>query len=559
MSQFVTTCITLFFMPFMHEDVAIVTGAFFITQDKFPVVVAYACLYSGIIASDLMFYGLGMFARRFAWAQRLLIKDKVKQIRARLDANLITSVAIVRVVPGILAPTFLACGWFGLSFRIFLFTTMTAAAIYLAVMLTLVVSFGNTLLPMLGHWGWVVLLVLILTKTFIGWLRKPQVPKEKDPPVELYSKGIFAGLPKLPRQAHSVALAERLPEVLVYLPLFLSWLLRGLRYLSFTLPTVANPLIRAGGLWGESKTGLLASAQEASGSWIAPFFGMQKGGVGNDSHDLAQLLRRIEEAGLHYPLVMKPDVGWQGYGVRKVEKRSEVEDYLVQFPPGETLMVQQVVPWAGEAGVYYMRMPGEPRGHIISLTFRYVPHVVGDGEHSVQELIKGDRRTLFKSALHLGRTSRHRGLPPSLLASVPGRDEVVPLAFIGSLRTGGMYRDARRFITPDLEQRFDAIARAMPEFYFGRFDVRFHSLDELQRGEGFSIIEINGAGSEPIHAWDPQVSIFTLYRELFHFQSMLFKVAAANRRRGYRPMSALQFLRLTRGYARLLKRYPASS
>ena len=176
MSEFVTTCITLFFMPFMHEDVAIVTGAFFITQDKFPVAVAYACLYAGIIASDLMFYGLGMFARRFAWAQRLLIKDKVKQIRARLDANLITSVAIVRVVPGILAPTFLACGWFGLSFRTFLFTTMTAAAIYLAVMLTLVVSFGNTLLPMLGHWGWVVLLVLVLSKTLIGWIRRPSTP-----------------------------------------------------------------------------------------------------------------------------------------------------------------------------------------------------------------------------------------------------------------------------------------------------------------------------------------------------------------------------------------------
>lgn len=556
MTEFVNTYVTLFFLPYLHEDVAIVTASYFITQDGFSVWQAYLCLYAGIVSSDVMIYALGRLARQFVWAQRLLIHDKVMRIRRRLDDNLITSVAIVRIIPGILAPTFLACGWFGLSFRTFLFTTMTAAAIYLAVMLTLMVSFGASLLPMLGHWGWVVLLALVLIKTIIGWRREPQDPKEPDPPAENYTKGVFAGLPKLPRQAYRVALAERLPEVIVYLPLFLSWLLRGVRYLSFTLPTVANPLIKAGGLWGESKTGLLSSAQGESFRWIAPFVGLQRQSGGDD---LEILQHRIEAQGLHYPLVAKPDVGWQGYGVRKLETPAELQDYLAQFPFGDSLMVQQVIPWAGEAGVYYMRMPGEAQGRIISLTFRYFPHVVGDGVSSVRELIKGDRRTLFKLSLHLGRSPRHRGLTPQLLASVPERDEVVPLAFIGSLRTGGMYRDARRFITPALEERFDAIARSIPEFYFGRFDVRFQNLEALQRGVGFCIIEINGAGSEPIHAWDPQTSIWALYRELFRFQSMLFKVAAANRRRGYRPMSVLQLLRLTRSYSRQLKRYPASS
>ena len=58
---------------------------------------------------------------------------------------------------------------------------------------------------------------------------------------------------------------------------------------------------------------------------------------------------------------------------------------------------------------------------------------------------------------------------------VPLRGEVVQIATICNQRAGGLYRDACDFITPELSARFDAIARSMPEFHYGRFDVRFAS------------------------------------------------------------------------------------
>ena len=61
-----------------------------------------------------------------------------------------------------------------------------------------------------------------------------------------------------------------------------------------------------------------------------------------------------------------------------------------------------------------------------------------------------------------------------------------------------------------------------------------------------------GAGSEPIQVWDPDRSILSAYRELFHFQSMMFEIAADNRARGYRPMPLFELLRMTRRYNRLL-------
>ena len=76
-----------------------------------------------------------------------------------------------------------------------------------------------------------------------------------------------------------------------------------------------------------------------------------------------------------------------------------------------------------------------------------------------------------------------------------------------TLRSDGVYRDARQHITPELEARLDAIARSMREFYYGRFALRFASLDELMRGENFSIVEIDGVGGADSRCCDPPLSL----------------------------------------------------
>jgi len=182
--------------------------------------------------------------------------------------------------------------------------------------------------------------------------------------------------------------------------------------------------------------------------------------------------------------------------------------------------------------------------------------VVGDGKSTIQDLIKSNERTGFKSEYFLGKNPDHIGLSAEKLASVPVEDEMVRLAFIGSIRIGGIYRDACNLITPELSDRFDEIARSIPEFYYGRFDVRFKSTDLLKAAEDFSIIEVNGAGSEPIHAWDPEVSMINLYRELFKTQSLLFRIAAENRKRGFRTDSLMSFIKAARKQTKLIKRYP---
>ena len=177
---------------------------------------------------------------------------------------------------------------------------------------------------------------------------------------------------------------------------------------------------------------------------------------------------------------------------------------------------------------------------------------------TLRELIQNDPRTKLRADFYLGGKSNHLGFGKEDLEHVPKEEELIRLAFIGSLRVGGLYRDASNLITPELTERFDAIAKSMPEFYYGRFDVRFESTDLLKEGKGFKIIEINGAGAEAIQAWDPDVPLFKLYREFFKAQSLLFKVAALNRKRGYTPMPINAFLKAVRKQNCLIGSYPAA-
>jgi len=378
----------------------------------------------------------------------------------------------------------------------------------------------------------------------------PVFPNHNNGPVRQHK-----GMPSLKGIKRLVSLAERIPNGLFYIPIGIRWILLSIRYGNLTLPTIANPLIETGGYWGESKSATLDDVGKEQLKWMANYFAFNRTNQSPEA-DLQEILFMMNEHGLDFPVVAKPDIGWQGYGVRNIENIKELSDYLTAYPQKERLLIQQLIPYDGEAGVFYTRIPGEKHGTVFSLTLRYFPYVIGDGHSTLYELIKNNPRTGFKAEYYLGKNSEHIGMSKEKLVMVPPENEMIRLAFIGSIRVGGIYRDARQLITPELSARFDEIALSIPEFYFGRFDIRFKSTELLKSAGDFSIIEINGAGSEPIHAWDPEISFFNLYRELFKTQSLLFKIAAANRKRGFKPDTLMQFLKAARKQNSLIKRYP---
>lgn len=358
------------------------------------------------------------------------------------------------------------------------------------------------------------------------------------------------GMP--PRAIRStISTAGRLPTLLFYLPVLLHCFRLALRHRGLMLPSVANPHIVCGGFRGESKMSYLQQIPADLQQWVAPSHRFVATPDLARPQGLARLERQIAAQGLAFPLVAKPDIGSQGYGVRLVRDLADLGAYLAEFPAGEAVILQHYVDWQGEAGVLYVRLPGEPQGRIFSLGFRSFPHVVGDGRSTLAELIETDPRTSRMAR-------RHRRAAAAQLARVPARGELVRLSLLGSVRIGALYYDGGAYVTPALTARFDEIARAMPEFYFGRFDVRFESVDALCRGEGFRVLEVNGASAEAIHIWDPEQTVRETYRVLFEQFRLLYEIGANNRDRGHRPISLAGFLALQWKESRLLRRYPAS-
>ena len=338
------------------------------------------------------------------------------------------------------------------------------------------------------------------------------------------------------------------PDWMFYGPIVLHWLLLGLRYGNFMLPTAANPTIEAGGLCGESKMAILDQVQEPARSLLARYVGVATHPW--DAHaDVDVALMAMAAAGLDWPLVAKPDIACNGCGVRLIHGEAELYRYLAEYPRGERVMLQEFVAEEGEAGLFYARHPDEAIGRITSITLKQAPFVVGDGRSTLRELILGDARAGHVAWLYLPRLA-HR------LHEVPAQGEPVRLVFVGNHCRGSLFRDGTELATPALTASLEGIARSLPGFHFGRIDVRFDSLTALLCGEGFRIIEINGAGSEATHIWDPQTTLRAAWRAQFFHYGEAFRIGAANRARGHRASRIADVLALWRRQKRLMAAYP---
>lgn len=341
------------------------------------------------------------------------------------------------------------------------------------------------------------------------------------------------------------------PAWAFYAPVWAWILLLSVRHLGIRLPLMANPSIAGGGLVGESKSAVLGLVGAEAQAWFAPHLGFDRGTEPAEAAS-ARALAALGLAGLSLPLVAKPDLGCRGAGVRPVRTEAELTAYLAAFPRGERLVLQELVDLEGEAGVFWVRHPGAARGRILSLTLKYFPRIVGDGRSTVEQLIRADPRAGRLAHLYLGRHADRLG--EVLPAGVALR-----LAFAGSHSRGAIFRDGTALVTPAMEARFAAIADAIPEFWFGRFDVRFADIADLQRGEGFKVLEVNGAGAESTHIWDSRMRLGQAWADLFRQFRLLWEVGAANRARGARPMGYRDFWRGWRREKALVPSYPPTA
>ncbi|MGD8230894.1 D-alanine--D-alanine ligase [Vibrio sp. TRT 1302] len=359
---------------------------------------------------------------------------------------------------------------------------------------------------------------------------------------------VNAGMPVLEQPKRVISPFEFLPAWFFYTPVVLQSAVLSMAHRDWALPLIANPAIKLSGMVGESKHDIFTSAGETANHWILPFITLTKSSNHTDGL-LNESLQKLDAANLSYPLVAKPDLGCRGVGVKLIHSNQQLRDYIESFPLSGRFLLQKKSPYSAEAGVFYVRQPGETKGRVISITLKYSPYVVGDGQSTLQQLIEKCPRAGKLQHLYLPRHSEH------LDRVIPANNQF-QLAFAGSHSRGAIFRDGNQFITPALEQQLDKILIGFEGFNYGRLDIKFRDIHALMNGECFDILEINGASSEAAHIWDSDARLKDIFSTLLTQYRLLYQIGAKQKKQGHKTPSLGALLQAWREEKLLTQRYP---
>ena len=234
----------------------------------------------------------------------------------------------------------------------------------------------------------------------------------------------------------------------------------------------------------------------------------------------------IRHRKLKYPLVGKPDIGMKGMMVKKLENEDDVVSYATNSKVD--FLVQEFVPYQNEVGIFYYRYPNEEKGHISGIVKKEFLSVKGDGFSTVEQLILKNKRAVLQ-------LPTLRKVEKDKMNIVLKNDEDLILVPYGNHVRGAKFLDDSRNIDDELTTTIDSICKRVNGFYFGRLDIRYNSWKELKQGKNFSIIELNGSGSEPTHIYDPKHSIFWAWKEIIKHWKILYRISRLNHQLQKKP------------------------
>jgi membrane protein DedA with SNARE-associated domain len=121
---------SIFFLPFLQEDAAVIAAATASITGLGPVPYLFATILLGLTASDVWKYWIGHFARRNAWAHRFAEKPGVSVAGDLVRTELVKTLFMARYVPGTRIPTYVACGFFKVQYPRFVILVVLTALSY---------------------------------------------------------------------------------------------------------------------------------------------------------------------------------------------------------------------------------------------------------------------------------------------------------------------------------------------------------------------------------------------------------------------------------------------
>lgn len=328
---------------------------------------------------------------------------------------------------------------------------------------------------------------------------------------------------------------EYWPFAVLYAPLYPYWFWLCLKARAFFFVNAANPTIRNGGFLMESKKEIYDLLP--AGTYPATLF-FRAGTQG------ATILTQMKDRGIPYPVIGKPDIGMRGMSVQKIENDQELLAYAQKSKVD--FLVQAYIPYEEELGIFYYRIPGEQKGQITGIVGKELLTVKGDGRSTIEALLQQDKRFILQLP------ALRKNIPDELTIVLPAGERKLLVPY-GNHARGAKFLDVTNLADEQLNKMIDELAKQIDGFYYGRMDVRYNTIEELRAGKNFSIIELNGSGSEPTHIYDPGHSVFFAWKEIVRHWAILYKISKINHRNGVPYMTRKEGLAMLKANSVLVE------
>lgn len=234
------------------------------------------------------------------------------------------------------------------------------------------------------------------------------------------------------------------------------------------------------------------------------------------------VLTVLSDNDFRFPVIFKPDLGERGFMVKQIFNETDIEQYANKLHAD--FLIQELVDLPVECGVFYTRFPEEKSGKVTSLVLKEMLTVTGNGKSPLQELI------LAKPRAKLQWEVLKEVHAEKLATNIP-KGVIVELNVIGNHCLGTKFLNGEYLINDKLTQTFDSISKQIEGFYFGRYDLRCASIEDLYEGK-IKIMELNGCGAEPAHIYQPGFSLWRALIILFMHWKNMFTISAQNHKRG---------------------------
>lgn len=506
-----------FFATFVSEDAACILAGTAAANGRIGFAAALAACFLGIFVGDLLLFGAGRVAGARVFenpvVRRFVSPRGLGRASEWLENNAGSAVFFSRFVTGLRLPTYLAAGALRTDFVKFALWFILGSAIWTPILVGSVAFAQTAIFSQNALFGIVSLLIIArFGFKFSSWK---------------YRRHFVGRLKRIINW-------EFWPIQIFYFPVVVYVLLLAVKYRSLTAFAAANPAFPAGGFKGESKNDIydaLKNSGRMKENLLAYALIRREASL---PERLNAAWKFMDENQLTFPLVVKPDAGERGKGVRVVQSLDELTNTISS---SEFDLIVQEFARGEEVSIFYYRRPHEPHGQIFSITEKQFPTVAGNGVSSIEELILKNPRAVALARKYIEHTKDQ-------IDRVPAIDEVVRLIDIGTHSRGAVFLDGGWLKTSALESKIDEICRSFKGFYFGRFDIRVPTYTDLQLGRNLKIIELNGVTSESTNIYDPSYSLIDAYRILFRQWRLAFEIGAENSKLGATQTGAIDLLRL---------------